>query len=120
MNSQDNPGTLKRRDLFRMIGAVAGGSAMYQAMTGLGYAADSQYKGPIKLEGAPKGASVVVLGGGWAGLVSALELRNAGYKVELIEYNNRIGGRAMTFRGGDKIVEMGGETQTCGFHPGHY
>lgn len=120
MSDHDNPGGLKRRDLFRMIGAVAGGSAMYQAMTGLGFAADSQYKGPINLQGAPKGASVVVLGGGWAGLVSALELRSAGYKVELIEYNNRLGGRAMTFRGGDKIVEMGGETQICGFDPGQY
>ena len=56
--------TLKRRDLFRMIGAVAGGSAMYQAMTSLGLAADSQYGGPIRLDGDPKGARVVVLGAG--------------------------------------------------------
>jgi len=99
---------------------VAGGSAMYQAMTGLSLAADSQYTGPIKLQGDPKGTKVIVLGAGWAGLVSALELRNAGYKVELIEYNNRIGGRAMTIRGGDTVTEMGGETQKCGFAPGHY
>ena len=121
MSSQENETpSLKRRDLFRMIGAVAGGSAMYQAMTGLGFAADSQYAGPIKLDGAPKGASVVVLGAGWAGLVSALELRNAGYKVELIEYNNRVGGRAMSIRGGDTVTEMGGETQHCTFDPGLY
>ncbi len=120
MSSEENEPTLKRRDLFRMIGAVAGGSAMYQAMTSMGFAADSQYAGPIKLEGNPKGAKVIVLGAGWAGLVSALELRNAGYKVELIEYNNRIGGRAMTIRGGDTVTEMGGETQKCQFDPGLY
>jgi monoamine oxidase len=120
MISHETKIALKRRDLFRMIGAVAGGAAMYQAMTGLGFAADSQYAGPIKLEGNPKGAKVIVLGAGWAGLVSALELRNAGYKVELLEYNNRIGGRAWTIRGGDSFTEMGGETQKCGFDPGLY
>ncbi|MBB6250729.1 flavin monoamine oxidase family protein [Nitrospirillum iridis] len=111
---------MKRRDLFRMIGAVAGSSAMYQAMTSLGLAADSQYAGPIKLQGAPKGTKVIVLGAGWAGLVSALELRDAGYTVELLEYNNRVGGRAWTIRGGDTITELGGETQKCGFDPGLY
>ncbi len=120
MTSQDTEVTLKRRDLFRMIGAVAGGSAMYQAMTSLGFAADSQYTGPIKLEGNPKGAKVIVLGAGWAGLISALELRNAGYKVELIEYNNRVGGRAMTIRGGDVLTDVSGETQKCGFDSGLY
>ena len=113
-------GGMKRRDLFRMIGAVAGGGAMYQAMTGLGYAAESDYSGPINLSGAPKGASVVVLGAGWAGLVAALELRNAGYKVTLLEYNERIGGRAWSVRGGDTYTELGGHTQHCGFGPGLY
>ncbi len=120
MSSQDNEPTLKRRDLFRMIGAVAGGSAMYQAMTSMGFAADSQYDGPIKLDGNPKGAKVIVLGAGWAGLVSALELRSAGYKVELLEYNNRVGGRAWSVRGGDTLTEIGGETQKCGFDQGLY
>jgi monoamine oxidase len=116
----DVPSTMKRRDLLRMIGAVAGGSAMYQAMTSLGHAADSQYTGPIKLDGAPKGAKILVLGAGMAGLVSALELRNAGYKVELIEFNDRVGGRSWTLRGGDSYTEIGGETQKCGFDAGHY
>ena len=119
-SSEENTVTLKRRDLFRMIGAVAGGSAMYQAMTGLGFAADSQYAGPVKLEGSPKGTKVIVLGAGWAGLISALELRNAGYKVELIEYNNRVGGRAMTIRGGDVLTDVSGEVQKCGFDSGLY
>jgi monoamine oxidase len=111
---------LKRRDLFRMIGAVAGGSAMYQAMTSLGLAADSQYQGPLRLDGNPRGARVIVLGAGMAGLVSALELRNAGYNVVLLDYNNRVGGRSWTLRGGDVHTEIGGESQKCAFDAGLY
>ena len=49
---------MRRRDLLSLIGAAAGGTAMYQAMTSLGFAAESPYRGPLKLEGDPKGASV--------------------------------------------------------------
>ena len=118
--SDDMLGRMKRRDLFRMIGAVAGGGVMYQAMTGVGMAKESGFTGPIKLHGDPKGTSVVVLGAGWAGLVAALELRNAGYKVTLLEYNERIGGRAWSVRGGDSYTELGGHTQNCQFDPGLY
>jgi monoamine oxidase len=44
-----------------MVGKAAGGSAMYQAMTALGFAEPSPFAGPIKLEGAPKGTSVLIL-----------------------------------------------------------
>jgi monoamine oxidase len=111
---------LKRRELLRMIGAVAGGAAMYNCMSTLGHAADSQYQGPVSLADAPRGVKVIVLGAGWSGLVTALELRDAGYEVQLLDYNNRIGGRAWTLRGGDTYTEMGGESQTCGFDPGLY
>jgi hypothetical protein len=47
---------LNRRELLRMIGITAGSAAMYQAMCGLGFAAESPYKGPIDLQGAPRGA----------------------------------------------------------------
>src|SRR4051794_5110123 len=66
---------LSRRDLLALVGTVAGSAAMYQAMTSLGFASESTYKGPIKLEGDAKGASVLVLGAGLAGLTAALELR---------------------------------------------
>ena len=109
-----------RRDLLAMIGKVGGGAALYQAMTVLGHAADSQFSGPPKLGGARKGASVLVLGAGLAGMVAAYELRKAGYKVQVLEYQNRPGGRNYTLRGGDKVVEVGGTTQTCAFQPGNY
>lgn len=93
---------------------------MYQAMSSLGLAAESTYRGPPKLDGARKGATVVVLGAGMAGLVAAYELRNAGYRVRVLEFNQRAGGRSWTVRGGDTYTELGGATQHCGFAKGEY
>ena len=80
----------------------------------------SRYNGPIKLEGDPKGASVLILGAGLAGMTAALELRKAGYNVQVLEYNARPGGRNWTLRGGDRFVELGGFTQSCEFDDGLY
>jgi monoamine oxidase len=117
----DEVGTsVSRRRLLSMIGMTAGGTAMYQAMHSLGFAAESSFKGSAKLAAAPKGASVLVLGAGMAGMVAAYELRNAGYKVQVLEYNARAGGRNWSLRGGDRYTELGGETQDCRFDPGLY
>jgi monoamine oxidase len=115
----DTPAAMSRRALFATIGRAAGGAAMYQAMASLGHAAASDFK-PIRLEGDPKGASVLVLGAGMAGLVAAYELSRAGYKVELLEYSSRVGGRSWTLRGGDEYTELGGFRQVCEFEKGLY
>jgi len=112
--------SLSRRHLLSLIGAAAGGSAMYQAMTSLGLAAESTYMGPIRLDGDPRGASVVILGAGLAGMTAAIELGRAGYKVQILEYNTRPGGRNWSIRGGDVCTELGGATQTCAFDEGLY
>jgi monoamine oxidase len=112
--------SISRRDLLALIGVSAGGTAMYQAMTSLGLASESPYRGPIKLEGDPKGASVIVLGAGLAGMTAAIELGRAGYKVEILEYNSRAGGRNWSIRGGDRYTELGGATQLCEFDTGLY
>jgi monoamine oxidase len=104
-----------RRDLLRMIGGTAGSAAMYQAMSSIGFAADSPYRGPVDLQGAPAGASVLVLGAGIAGMSAAYELRNAGYQVQVLEYNDRAGGRNWSLRGGDSYTELGNFTQQCQF-----
>src|SRR6202171_3602289 len=115
-----DPSTVSRRDLLSLIGAVSGSAAMYHAMTSLGFAADSGYKGPIRLDGDPKGASVLILGAGLAGMTAALELRKAGYNVQILEFNSRAGGGNWTWRGGDWFTELGGFKQTCEFEQGLY
>jgi monoamine oxidase len=112
--------TTSRRDLLALIGTVAGSAVMYEAMSSLGFASDSGYKGRVELSGDVRGASVLILGAGLAGMTAALELRNAGYKVSVLEYNRRAGGRNWTLRGGDTFTELGGFTQTCEFEPGLY
>ncbi len=116
--TEDNQ--LKRRDLLSMIGMFGGSIALYNAMTALGHAEESRFSSPINLSGAPKGKSVVILGAGLAGLVAAYELKKAGYRVQVLEYQDRAGGRCYSVRGGDKIVEIGGTTQVCEFAPGNY
>jgi monoamine oxidase len=120
MENESGLSGVSRRHLLAMIGMTAGSAAMYQAMTSLGFAADSGYTGPIKLDGDAKGASVLILGAGLAGLTAALELRQAGYKVQVLEFNNRAGGRNWTLRGGDTFTELSGITQKCEFDEGMY
>jgi monoamine oxidase len=115
MHSDNGSTSLSRRQLLQMIGTTAGSAAMYQAMSSLGFAAESPYQGPVDLQGAPKGASVLILGAGMAGMTAAYELRNAGYQVQILEYNGRAGGRNWSLRGGDSYTEMGGLTQHCEF-----
>jgi monoamine oxidase len=111
---------MTRRDLFALIGAAAGGTVLYQAMTSLGHAAESDYRGPLVLDGDSKGASVLVLGAGLAGMTAAYELRRAGYTVEVLEYSTRAGGRCWSLRGGDRYVELGNAVQECHFDAGLY
>jgi monoamine oxidase len=111
---------MNRRSLFKLIGAVAGSTVMYRAMTELGHAGESGYSGPIDLQGDPKGASVLILGAGLAGMSAAYELRRAGYQVQILEYNDRPGGRNWSLYGGDSYTELGGFTQQVQFDQGLY
>jgi monoamine oxidase len=113
-------GVLTRRQLLARIGAVAGGAMMYQAMSSLGMAAESPSKGGLQLQGDARGASVLILGAGLAGMTAAYELRKVGYRVQVLEYNARPGGRNWSLHGGDRYTELGGHTQHCGFDKGLY
>ena len=74
-----------RRQLLTRIGTLAGSAALYQAMTTLGHAAGTDFKGAPNLKGAKKGTKILVLGAGLAGMLSAYELRKAGYDVQILE-----------------------------------
>src|ERR1700712_4502840 len=105
----DGPMALTRRAVLEHIGRAGGIGAAYMAMETLGLAIPT----PAGAEnfqlpsGTGNGRSVVVLGAGIAGLVSAYELKRAGYHVTVLEARDRIGGRAWTIRGGDRIVQNG-------------
>lgn len=114
------PFTPTRRQLLTMIGQVAGTAAMYQAMTSLGFAAESGYTGDLSLQGPRQGRRVLILGAGIAGMAAAYEMRLAGYEVKILEYQNRHGGRCLTMRGGDRYTEMGGHEIACDFQDGNF
>jgi monoamine oxidase len=113
---------LTRRALLEQIGRVGGLGAAYMAMETLGLAIPT----PAGAEnfalprGSSGGHSVVILGAGIAGLVSAYELQRAGYRVTILEARDRIGGRSWTIRGGDRIVQTGRPDQLASFDPGQY
>lgn len=111
---------MSRRRLLGMIGTIAGSSAMYSAMTSMGFARDSSYSGPIRLDGAPEGTKILILGAGLAGMTAALEMRAAGYEVEVLEFREKAGGRCWTLRSGDTYTELGGATQNVDFAEGNY
>ena len=108
-----------RRQLLTAIGLMGGTAALYNAMTSLGHAAETQFHGPPMLSGG-NGKSVIVLGSGLAGMLACYELTKAGYKVRILEYQNRPGGRNWSLYGGDTYTELGGATQHVQFQPGNY
>src|SRR6476659_4573200 len=113
---------LTRRALLERIGTAGGRGAAYMAMETLGLALPT----PAGAEnfalprGSGNGRSVVILGAGIAGLVSAYELQRAGYRVTVLEARDRVGGRAWTIRGGDRIVQTGRPDQLARFGKGLY
>jgi len=110
-----------RRQFIEALSSVGGFGAAYASMRALGLAADPvAYGAPLQLAPAQGRPSVVILGAGIAGLVSAWELSQAGYDVTVLEARDRAGGRNWSVRGGTRIEMTDGTVQTCDFAPGHY
>lgn len=96
----------------------AGGAVTYQGINSLGYVAEQTYRGPVKLSKAKAGAAMVVLGAGLAGMVAAMELRNAGYRVDVLEFQLRSAGALLDAVCGDSFKDLNGTTQSAGFAKG--
>ncbi|MEO8175079.1 MAG: FAD-dependent oxidoreductase [Sphingomicrobium sp.] len=113
---------LTRRNLLTQLGAIGGASAVFLGMEALGLtAATPAGAEDFALPGqSGRGRSVVVLGAGIAGLVSAYELQRAGYRVTVLEARDRVGGRVWSVRGGDRMEHIGRPEQRATFDEGLY
>jgi monoamine oxidase len=79
---------------------------------GAGLAAAAMLSGPLPRALAATAPRIVVVGGGLAGLTCAYRLKQAGYRADLYEASDRLGGRCWTRRGEfaeGQIAEHGGE-----------
>jgi monoamine oxidase len=93
---EDRAGRLRRREL------IAGGA---------GLAAAAMLSGRLSRALAASAPRIVVVGGGLAGLTCAYRLGQAGYRADLYEASDRLGGRCWTRRGDfaeGQIAEHGG------------
>jgi monoamine oxidase len=110
--------SVTRRRFLEHLAAAGGVSLAYEAMTGLGLLA-SQSQVPFSLTGRVTDRSVVVLGGGLAGMTIAYELGKVGFDCRVLEARARPGGRVFTVRRGT-ISEETGPGQTAAFAEGLY
>jgi monoamine oxidase len=112
---------ISRRKFLHRVGAMGGYGAAYSAMMTLGLLpAPAKAAAPAIPADLGAGKSVLVLGAGIAGLVSAYELERAGFRVTVLEARDRVGGRNWTLRSGSKVEMVGEADQTVSFSDGLY
>ncbi|SDH11918.1 flavin monoamine oxidase family protein [Nonomuraea jiangxiensis] len=113
-----------RRGFLTAVGTTGGAGALFATMGALGLAptaeaaARTAFVPPQPSDFTLTGRAakkVVVLGAGVAGLATAYELGKAGYECVILEALDRVGGRNWTIRGGDRLTELDGSTQTARF-----
>ena len=112
---------ITRRTLLHRLGTTAGLGVAAAAMNALGIAgiAHAQEWSPPP-PGSGVGRTVIVLGAGIAGLVTAHELEQAGFDVTVLEARDRVGGRAWALKRGTRIEMNGEDPQEVSFAEGLY
>jgi len=132
---------IARRDFLTSIGRAVGSSVMLRTMAAMGISASLSGCGSSsaapRMPGNPNpppnpqpaipsprpgdwptnigvGKSVVILGGGIAGMTTALEMTRLGYNCTILEATAVAGGRNRTIRAGDVVAETD-SSQTCQF-----
>jgi monoamine oxidase len=113
---------ISRRNFLLRVGQVGGYGAAFATMQSLGLMPmHAMAMEPIAAApGTGAGVSVVVLGGGIGGLVSAYELKKLGYEATLLEARERPGGRNWSGRKGTKVEFVDGTTQAIDWEEGNY
>lgn len=115
--------TISRREFISRVAQAGGYGAAFMTMHSLGLLGmvetEQQKDFPLP-PSAGRGTKVIILGAGIAGLVSAYEMRRAGFDCTVLEARERPGGRNWTLRGGSKLVFNDGTSQECTFDEGNY
>jgi monoamine oxidase len=102
----DGGGGPTRRDLLRTAAIAGGGMLFYRAAGGLGMYTSLADEVPEAIPaGSCTGRTAVILGAGVAGLTAAYELQKAGCACTVLEARPKIGGRSLTLRHDDLLVE---------------
>jgi len=135
-----NTTRIARRDFLTSVGKAVGSSAMLRTMMAMGLGSTMAACGSSSAQAPPNpgtppppppgrmlsprpgdwpanvgaGKTVVILGGGIAGMTCALEMTRLGYSCTILEAAPQAGGRVQTVRGGDIVTETD-STQTCTF-----
>src|SRR5580698_8798614 len=110
-----------RRTFLTRVAAAGGYQAMFTAMQSLGLLAMAEASPLPQLpNNFGAGKKVVILGAGIAGLVSAYELRKAGFECTILEARSRPGGRSWSVRDGSKVEFTDGTVQHCDWQDGGY
>jgi monoamine oxidase len=113
--------SLTRRVFLERIAQIGGYSAVFRSMQILGLTPSAVASALPELPSDfGKGQSVVILGAGIAGLVSARELCKAGFQVTVLEARSRPGGRNWTVRNGTAVDFADGTSQNCTWADGGY
>jgi monoamine oxidase len=114
---------ISRREFIGRIAQAGGYGAAFMTMHSLGLLGmvETEQRKDFPLPPSTgRGTKVIILGAGIAGLVSAYEMRRAGFDCTVLEARDRPGGRNWTLRKGSKLVFNDGTTQDCTFDEGHY
>src|SRR5215468_521616 len=111
---------LTRRVFLERIAMFGGYTAAFSTMHLLGLLPAAEASDLPQLPADfGKGKKVVILGAGIAGLVSAYELRKAGFQCTILEARNRPGGRSWSIRNGSKVEFTDGTVQHCTWADGY-
>ncbi len=112
---------ISKRQLLKSIGMVGGSTAVFAAMQGWDLAgATEPTKAPPKITTDGHGKKIIILGAGLSGMTIAYELSKKGYECQIIEADDKIGGRCQSARKGSVIQEVNSDKQTCNFESGQY
>ena len=114
---------ISRREFISRIGQTGGYGSAFLAMHSLGLLGSIEAEQPTDFplpSASGRGTKVLILGAGIAGLVSAYEMRRAGFDCTVLEARQRPGGRNWTMRAGSKLVFTDGTVQNCTFDKGNY